>query len=226
MKHSLVFLILTGLALAIGPLAFADAIPGLFNTGVDGLGNPLVGGNGVSDPHYTIISGPGNNIYPTPAVTFNCCYFADQPAGLNGNSRWVSVNANGANAGSGVYDFQTTFSLNGLDPSTAAIVGRFGVDNQVEETNLNGFTIAGATADTFFSYTGFTIPVGSPFKAGLNTLDFLVNDSGAPMSLRVDSLVGTASPAVTIGNGVPEPAMIPLLASGLVLLAIGRRLYK
>ena len=217
-------LLAAGLLLSLGTPSWAASIPGLFNTGVDALGNPLVGGNGVADSHYTIISGPGANIYPISAVTFNCCYFADQPAGTNGNSRWISVNENGANAGSGIYDFQVTFSLTGLDPTTASITGLFGADNHVSETDLNGSAITGATTDTFSSYKAFTIPVGSPFVSGLNRLDFLVKDDGAPMSLRVDSLAGTASPAQT--GAVPEPGTTSLLAGGLVLLAIGRRRFS
>lgn len=224
-KQSFVLLSLAALALATGPLAYADTIAGLFNTGVDSLGNPLVGGNGVADPNYTVISGPGGSIYPLSAVTYNCCYPADQPSGTNGNSRWISVSIGGSAAASGVYDFQTTFSLSGLDPTTATITGQFAADNHVEETDLNGVAIAGATTDTYSSYTSFTIPVGSAFVSGLNTLDFLVKDDGAPMALRVDSLEGTASPLGII-SGVPEPGMLPLLAGGLGLLAIGRRFRR
>ena len=43
-NHSFLFLALMDLSLAISPLAWGATIPGLFSTGVDSLGNPLVGG--------------------------------------------------------------------------------------------------------------------------------------------------------------------------------------
>jgi len=218
-KRLLLFLLLAASCLSSTPL-LAAPISGLFNTGVDASGNPLVGGNGVTDPHYTILSGPGL-ASPVSAVTFNCCYFADQPAGTNGNSRWISVNASGTTGSAGTYVYDTTFSLTGLDPTTASITGRFAADNHVTAVKLNGNTIAGATTDTFSTYTNFSIPIGSSFAGGLNDLRFVVLDDGPPSALRVDSLAGTANP---IGSTtVPEPASLALLGIGLAGLGFVRR---
>ncbi len=201
----------------------AAPIPGLFNTGVDDTGTPLVGGNGVIDPHYVILSGPGDENYPIPAVTyFNGAYFADQPGGTNGDSRWISVNRNGSNGSSGTYDFQTTFSLTGLDPGTASITGKFAADNHITQTLINGVVVPGATSNTFAAYTDFSI--SSDFVSGLNTLEFIVLDDGAPMALRVDSLVGSASPQG--GGGVPEPESLALLGVAFAALAISRHRKK
>lgn len=184
-------------------------ITGLFNTGVDAAGAPLVGTN-VNDPHYVIISSPGAGVSNITPVTFNCCYFADQPSGTNGNSRWISVNANGSNAGAGTYIFELTFSLAGLDPTSATITGRFAADNH-STIKLNGTVVPGST-DTFGAYTNFSI--SSSFVAGTNKLDFVVVDDGAPMGLRVDSLAGTAN----LSAATPEPGSLALVFLGAGLL--------
>jgi hypothetical protein len=204
------------LVVAIGSFVFssvasASLITTLYNTGVDAAGNPLVGGNGVTDTHYMVLSGPGISA-PVSAVTyFTVPYLPDQPSGTNGNSRWISVNANGSSGNSGTYVFETTFSLAGFDATTASITGQFAVDNHITATTLNGNTIAGATANSFTAYTGFSIPSGSGFVAGLNKLDFTVLDDGAPMALRVNNLVGNATL-----SGVPEPTTMSLLGFGLI----------
>jgi len=192
----------------------ATTITGLHNTGVDGSG-VLLTGTGMTDPHYTVLSGPGL-LAPTSAVTFNCCYFADGP-----NSRFISVNSSGQTASSGSYLFETTFSLAGFNPATAQISGQFAADNHITATRINGTTVPGATTDTFTSYTSFTINSG--FVAGLNTLDLVVLDDGVVMSLRVDSLSGTASPN---SSNTPEPGTMLMLSSGLALAAFRFRLAK
>jgi hypothetical protein len=220
-KYWSLFLIAT-CAIVFSGAASASLITTLYNTGVDATGTPLVGGNGVTDPHYTVISGPGPNIYPVSAVTYfvNSVYLPDQPAGTNGNSRWISVNASGSNAPSGTYVFETTFSLTGFDSTTASITGRFAVDNHITATSLNGNTIAGATANGFTAYTNFSIPTGSGFVAGLNRLDFTVLDDGAPMALRVDALVGNAT------STIPEPATMSLLGFGLLGFGFMARKFR
>jgi len=191
--------------LSAGTTLFASPITGLFNTGVNASGIPLVGAN-VSDPNYVITSSPGAGVSNITPVTFNCCYFADGP-----NSRWISVNANGSNAGSGTYVFELTFSLAGLDPASAVITGQFAADNQ-STIQMNGVTVPGI-ANTFSIYTPFTI--NSNFIAGSNKLAFVVVDAGAPMALRVDSLAGTANPL----SEVPEPSTVGLILSGLVAMS-------
>src|SRR4051812_18253007 len=90
---------------AMGSL-FAIPIPSLFNTGVNGAGALLVGGDGTPDTHWSVQSGPSLGS-PVGATTyFNGAYFADGP-----NSRWISVNGNGFTGASGNYVFRTTFDL-------------------------------------------------------------------------------------------------------------------
>jgi PEP-CTERM motif len=194
--------VLLALPLAAGPIT-------LFNTGVDGAGALLVGGNGTVDPHYNVVSGPTG---VGSAVTYyNGAYPADGP-----NSRWISALSQ---AGSGTYVFETTFTIGaGLDPSTASITGSFAADNHVTLTKINGSTVAGATTNTYGSFTAFSI--GSGFVSGLNLLDFTVVDDGSPMAFRVDGLSGSVKQLGGTGPGVPEPASALLLAGGLAFLTV------
>ena len=80
----------------IAALAFATAAPaatiqGLFNTGTDGNNVALAGGAGVVDTHYSILSSTSPGFAGQQAVTFNCCYVAD-----DADSRWVSLSGSGS----------------------------------------------------------------------------------------------------------------------------------
>ena len=105
----------------------ATVISGLFNTGTDAAGVALVGGNGVVDPHYIIVSSTsGAGFAGQSAVTYyNAAYPAD-----DANSRWVSISPGGA-PGNNTTVYRTTFDLTGLDPATAHINGRFAADNNI-----------------------------------------------------------------------------------------------
>jgi hypothetical protein len=191
----------------LGGWADAGSIS-LFNTGVDSSGVPLAGGS--NDPHWTIISGPGITS-PAPAVVVT----NQSPFGLyaqNPDSRWIWVNASGDAAVGSSYTIRETFDLTGTIPSTATISGTWGADNN-GMILLNGSTPVGtgtlslsdANISNFSSFHSFTITGG--FVAGLNTLDFVVTDTGNPGALNVNSLVGTVT-------SVPEPSAITLLLVG------------
>ncbi len=89
----------------------AAPIGGLFNTGTDANNVALVGGNGVADPHYRILSSTAAGFDGNQAVTFQCCYAAE-----DGDSRWISLGASGS-PGSTTTVYRTTFDLTGLDPT-------------------------------------------------------------------------------------------------------------
>jgi hypothetical protein len=191
----------------LGGWADAGAIS-LFNTGVNSSGVPLAGGS--DDSHWTIISGPGITS-PASAVVVN----NQSPYGLyaqNPHSTWIWVNASG-NAGiNSPYTIEETFNLTGETPNTAVISGSWGADNN-GMILLNGTQAKGtgtlALFDTnnnnFGSFHSFTITGG--FVAGVNTLDFVVTDTGNPGALNVNSLIGTASV-------VPEPSTLTMLLVG------------
>jgi len=210
------FLFTGFLSVCLGGRADAATIS-LFNTGVDSSGVPLAGGS--NDPHWTIISGPGITS-PAPAVVVT----NQIPSGLyaqNPDSRWIWVNASGDAGVGSPYTIRETFDLTGTIPSTATISGSWGADNN-GMILLNGSTPVGtgtlslsdSNVSNFSSFHSFTITGG--FVAGLNTLDFVVTDTGNPGALNVNSLVGTVS--------VPEPsAMTLMLVGGTIVLACRRR---
>lgn len=188
----------------IGASANAATIPGLFNTGTDANNVALAGGNGVIDPHYLIASSTSPGFAGQQAVTFQCCYIAN-----DADSRWVSLSANGS-PGSNVTVYRLTFSLVGLDPTTASISGSGGTDN-AGRIFLNGVD-TGINIDGFSALVPFVLNSG--FVAGTNTLDFQVSDFGAPTAFRVDDLAGTAG----LVSGIPEPATWAMLIGGFGLV--------
>jgi hypothetical protein len=193
----------------IGASANAATIPGLFNTGTDANNVALVGGNGVTDPHYSIFSSTSPGFAGQQAVTFQCCYVAD-----DANSRWVSLSANGSPGGNVTF-YRLTFSLAGLDPKTASITGSGGSDN-AGRIFLNGAD-TGIDIDGFSSLVPFVLNSG--FVAGINTLDFRISDFGPPTAFRVDDLAGTAG----LVSGIPEPAAWAMLIAGFGLVGATSR---
>lgn len=189
--------------------ASAATITGLFNTGTDANNAALVGGNGTVDPHYSILSSTSPGFAGQQAVTFQCCYVAD-----DADSRWISLSGNGS-PGSNETFYRLSFSLAGLNPTTASISGRGGSDN-AGRIFLNG-------VDTGIDINGFSalVPfsINSGFVSGTNFLDFRIQDFGAPTAFRIDDLRGTADAA----NAVPEPASWALMIGGFAVAGAAAR---
>jgi len=203
--------------------AEALPIPGIFNTGVDNSDTLLAGG--ATDQHYTVgpsPSGPDAMVviesgYPFPYWFYN-----------GPSSAWIAPSANGGSVNTAEnYTYRTTFDLTGFDFSSAVITGQWVSDNSGIDILINGIS-SGATNDgAFGSYSGFTaFTITSGFVAGLNTLDFIVNNasggggSGNPTGLRVE-VNGTAN-----STTVPEPATMFLFGLGLIGLAGLRRKFQ
>jgi hypothetical protein len=211
--------------------ANADLITSLYNTGVDGSGNILnTNPQPIFDSHYTLVSAPaGQQTGPASAELWDSSngfpvgpWLADDAL-----STWI-VPYPHTNDGSGyisnavgLYDFQTSCDLTGFDPSTASIVGRWSTDNQGLSIYLNGTQVVGSNIGQFAQWTNFVIPASALFNAGVNTLDFVVNnDSGGfgnPAGLRVE-LTGNAVAAV------PEASTFAIWSLlGVVGLSVGSR---
>ena len=201
--------LLTALALAFAPgaaQAATVAIPGLYNTGVDSSGTPL--GDGAADPHYVL------NVGDTPVVYDNPNY------NVPGDARFI-----GAQVGGGYTvnpnTYTLTFSLTGLQASTAQLSGNFEADNYGSiylNTKLLAEDVQGTTLANFQSFTPFSAGPGS-FNTGLNTLTFVITDTGPPSAFAVSGLTGTASAAPEASTW----AMLLLGFAGLGIAGLRRR---
>ena len=200
------------LALTLVPVGAANAVTltDLYNTGLAAGGGALAAGNGQLDGNYSVV--PGSVGTAGPAATYyNPAYAAE-----NAGSRWISYTGNGGTGGT--FSLTTTFDLTGFDPTTAAISGLWGVDND-GEIFLNGVTTGiilggGDNQANFRALHAFSISSG--FISGINTLRFDVFDIGPPGALRVDNLTGSA-------DAVPEPATWGLMIAGFALVGVASR---
>jgi hypothetical protein len=207
----------------LGAAAYAAAIPGLYNTGVDNSNALLAGG--ASDPHWTVIYGGGPTIAAAVVMSDGNLFGGGGgllPWMLNGpNSKWISI-ADSVNVPTGLVTYEIMFDLTGFDPSSAVINGSMTADANVVDVLING---AGTSQSTGFnqwdSLHGFT--VNSGFQSGLNVLSFeVLHEDGVFDAFRAQ-LSGTAT---TAAAGVPEPGTLILMGAGLVVAASLKRRYR
>lgn len=194
---------------AYRPHAFAPtssvAISTLFNTGVDNAGVATTG-NG-ADLHWTLAGGTAytggtNGVYPIGP------WIAETSV-----SRWITPTSNANDTAGPSFVFSETFSLTGLNASTATLSGQFAGDNGVTAIYLNGHQISSG-ADGFSSYTAF-MSGSSNFIAGTNVLTFNLRNDGGQTGLRVE-VAGSA-------DAVPEAATWTMMIAGFGLVGVGLR---
>ncbi len=181
--------------------AGANPIP-VFGTGLNSSGALL--SVGATDPNYTITSSPCGATSAITEAPFGGVY-----APNTSTSQWIT---SPCQDDAGVFVYQTTFSLAGLNSSTAQLSGSWTSDNE-STIYLNGVSTGNAIgSDSFGSLTSFTITSG--FVSGLNTLDIdVTNDYYSPSGLQLE-MTGTASPSSV--SPVPEPSMLLLFGTGLL----------
>lgn len=218
--------------LAVFLFAFHDAraatISGLFNTGSDGVG--LLPDETI-DPHYTLIAVPvGSGLGPNTYVADETKLPLSNGDWLaNGvSSKWIAPAADASsllevNQITGQWIYRQSFDLSGYDPSTALITGQWATDNIGLSILLNGANTGNVNTAQFATWTPFTISSG--FGPGINTLDFVLENSpfppgspsigeSNPTGLRVE-LTGTVS--------IPEPSRTLLSLLGLGGMLVRRR---
>jgi hypothetical protein len=211
-----------GIVVAIAVLIMASAANAaaitIFNTGVNASGTPLANGT-IGDPHYILLTVPSGTT--GLQVRTSAGGFPIPPwVGDDTVSAWIGPNNDTALDGPvGAYDYRTTFDLTGFAPGSASLAGLWAADNEGLGILINsvstGNTLPSATS--FEAFTPFSITSG--FVAGVNTLDFLVNNDGGPTGLRVE-ISGTAT---AVGSATPEPASFALFGAGFAGLCMFRR---
>ena len=176
---------------------------------------------GTADPHYSLTTVPFGAPSIPLTMTPHPVWKSDAEGGVSPFlSRWIGPFDNGTtDAPAGLYVYHYTFDLTGYDASTVAVTGRWSSDNGAT-MKLNGtLTGNGTVEEAFRVWTPFSLPLGSSFVSGVNTLDFLVDNVGStasPSGLRVEYLTATAA------DPVPEPFTMAL-AGGALAMAVRRR---
>ena len=125
----------------------------LYDTGVDNNGVPLPDQT-IGDPHYTLVSVPPPSEFVPSTTTLiildstndyplNTQSYMDGTLTPDGVSTWIAPNNPESYSlpSPPDYDYQTTFSLNGLDPTTASITGQWVSDNYGVAIWLNGVNV-------------------------------------------------------------------------------------
>ncbi len=220
-RSELSIALLVGATVCFPISAKAATITSLYNTGVDNSGTVLANGT-VGDPHYLLASVPSASPTAIRVLTSANGYPIGPWLGDNTTSRWIAPNSDSqVNGPVGNYTYRTTFDLTGFTPSTAQITGLWssddgGVDIVLNSTHLGSFANTGSSG----IFTSFTISSG--FQSGINTLDFVINNSFGPTGLRTE-LSGTAN--LGSSTSVPEPfTVIGTLIGGTAALRMRKKL--
>jgi hypothetical protein len=214
-----VLVMAAGFVAGLSGQAKAESIATLYNTGVNASRTPLPDGT-IGDPHYTLVLAPSGSTTDLRVRTSAGGYPIPPWVRDDSRSAWIGPNNDPKVDGpAGHYDYRTTFSMSGLNPSTAHISGRWATDNEGVDILINGVSTGNSNSisQTFQSFHPFSI--GSGFRPGINTLDFVVNNDGLPTGLRVE-MRGSAFVAT-----VPEPSTMALGLIGATAL-LGNAWYR
>ncbi len=174
----------------------------LFSTGVDSSGVPLPGGS--QDPHYFYQTTGSPNAYVLSVGNV----WGSWPTSSTG--KWINI-ADSTNT-NGTFTFFTTFDLTGMDPSTAEISGWWTSDN-ASTMYLNGNSVTSLDWGAFNSLHYLSIPAGSGFMQGINTLSVTVGMDSWD-GLLISEIRGSANQII------PEPSTTSMLLIGIAALSL------
>jgi hypothetical protein len=211
---------LTGLA----SLGSAAVIP-VFSTG---------GGSttdGFADPNWTYTNSSNVTsaalVAGNPGVDFfsgSCCGGGPWQANTTA-SAWVVDNISNSSSGGDPLTFQTTFSMAGLDPTTASITLLWGIDDG-GDLYFNGNLISSLPGQNATHWQGplTSVTINSGFLAGNNTIQAVLTDNdNAFDGFRLEVTDATATAVAT----TPEPGSMLLAFAGLgMLVPIASRLRR
>jgi len=166
--------------------AQSSFIPGLYNTGVNDFNLPLA--DGETDAHYQLVSSADES-YPGPES--KVILSNEFPIGNwypNGDkSKWIAPRTDaGLWNQEGVYVYRIYFDLTGHDLNSTVIKGGWSTDNNGVDILINGQSTGNATPYEAFGWGLFPFEIKSGFTAGVNSIDFVVNNGFAPTGLRVE----------------------------------------
>ncbi|MCX6904719.1 MAG: hypothetical protein NTW03_14805, partial [Verrucomicrobia bacterium] len=98
----------------------------------------------------------------------------------SGTSLWIGPRADTGGAAGGDYTYRYTLDLTGRDPSQVYIQGLWTSDNIGLDILVNGSGTANGNAGAFANWYSFVVAsTNATFVAGLNTIDFKVNNAAA-----------------------------------------------
>lgn len=181
-------------------LTVRASVPGLFNTGVDDQKQALP--DNAVDPHYRLIVNADSASEDALVEDGSAFPIVAGPwLANNAGSKWIGPRFNteqaaGIASGNGTYVYRLTFDLTGLDLATVIITGGWAIDNAGLNIRLNGTDLGLVNNNGFGGLTPFTIDSSAPLVAGVNTLDFVVQNTDAQVGytgLRVGNLRGLAA---------------------------------
>ncbi|MGV3771501.1 MAG: S8 family serine peptidase [Verrucomicrobiales bacterium] len=148
----------------------------LFGTGRSDAGTNLA--TLFRDPHYQVVSSADPNAqYPELFVTD----LLGSVAGML-DSGWITLTPNSTGNPPGEYTFRTHFSMFGKSLANASVTGQWITDNFSTNVYINGQLTTNRNSN--FSRNNFTVSSG--LVQGINTLDFVVQNSGSLLGLKTE----------------------------------------